>query len=204
MSAVVHWTPAGPEIAELNFSPWLKKLSDSEFYDFCQLNKEWRIEQTSTGDLIIVPGTGGHTGWRNAQLTFELTGWAKQCGLGRVFDSSTIFTLPNGAKRSPHVSWISTDRWNDLSELEHERFPPLCPDFVIELRSRTDLLTDLESKMEEYRLNGTQLGWLIDRIDRRICVYRPDGEIEVLDRPQTVSGESVLPGFVLTLAAVWE
>lgn len=204
MSSMIHWTPAGPEIAELNFGPWLRKLSDTEFYDFCQLNKDWRIEQTSTGDLIIMPGTGGHTGWLNAQLTFELTGWAKRNDSGRVFDSSTIFTLPNGAKRSPDVSWIRNDRWNALTMVEQERFPPLCPEFVIELRSRTDLLSDLHLKMEEYRVSGAELGWLIDPIDRRVYVYRQDTEVELLEDPKSISGEPLLPGFALDLAAIWE
>ncbi|HEY0100027.1 MAG TPA: Uma2 family endonuclease [Pyrinomonadaceae bacterium] len=196
--------PTEREPIVLHFSPRLKQISEEEFYEFCQLNRDLRLELTSEGDLIIMPPTGGKSGLRNATLTAELKNWGKQDGTGLVFDSSTVFALPNGAKRSPDASWVSKDRWSALSEDEQEQFPPLCPDFVVELRSRTDALKNLRQKMEEYVANGAQLGWLIDPSERKVYVYRPSAPAEELDNPQTISGEPLLRGLSLNLQEIWD
>jgi Uma2 family endonuclease len=188
----------------LHFSPFLKKLTEDEFFEFCQLNRELRIELTKEGDLIVMPPTGGKTGRRSVRLTIKLGTWAEKDGTGQSFDSSTGFTLPNGAKRSPDFSWVRNERWDSLTEKEQEQFPPLCPDFVVELRSRTDPLQNLRQKMEEYVANGAQLGWLIDPFERKVYVYRPDAEAEVLEDPETVSGEPLLRGFTLDVRALWD
>jgi Uma2 family endonuclease len=188
----------------IHFSPVLKKMSEQEFYEFCRLNPDLSLELTSEGDLIIMPPTGGKSGERNAILITRLTLWALENKGGHVFDSSTIFTLPNGAKRSPDFAWISNHRWDALTEDEQERFPPLCPDFVVELRSRTDTLKNLRQKMEEYMANGAQLGWLIDPQERRVYVYRPGAAVEQLDDPRAVSGEPVLRGMKLELQEIWD
>jgi Uma2 family endonuclease len=189
----------------IHFSPVLKKMSEQEFYEFCQLNPDLRLELTSEGDLIIMTPTGGKTGLRNAILITRLTTWTLEDKSGRAFDSSTVFTLPNGAKRSPDFAWVSNERWDVLTEEEQERFPPLCPDFVVELRSRTDTLKNLRQKMVEYRANGARLGWLIDPQERRVYVYRPGAAaVEALDDPRTVSGEPLLRGLELELQEIWD
>ncbi|HEX3558752.1 MAG TPA: Uma2 family endonuclease [Pyrinomonadaceae bacterium] len=187
----------------LHFRPFLKKLGDDEFFEFCMLNKDLRIELTSEGDLIIMPPTGGKTGNRNFKLIVDFGMWAEKDGTGRGFDSSTFFSLPNGAKRSPDLAWVRNERWDALTTTEQEKFPPLCPDFVVELRSRTDSLRVLKAKMEEYVENGAQLGWLIDPLKKKVYVYRPQAAVEVLDDPQTVSGEPSLKGFTLDVQALW-
>lgn len=188
----------------LHFSLVLKKMSEEEFYEFCRLNPDLSLELNSEGDLIIMPPTGGKTGERNAILIARLTIWALENKGGHVFDSSTVFTLPNGAKRSPDFAWVRNERWNALTEREQERFPPLCPDFVVELRSRTDSLKNLRQKMEEYMANGAQLGWLIDPLERKVHVYRPSAPVEELDNPQTISGEPLLSGLSLNLQEIWD
>ena len=150
-----------------------------------------------------MPPTGSWTGHRNTKLTQRLANWADKDGTGIVFDSSTLFKLPNGAKRSPDASWIRRERYDQLTEEEKEGFSPICPDFVIELRSRTDRLTTLQEKMAEYIENGAQLGWLIDPINKRVFIYRPEQPIECLDQPESLSGESVLIGFTLNLREIW-
>ncbi|HEX8422309.1 MAG TPA: Uma2 family endonuclease, partial [Pyrinomonadaceae bacterium] len=162
------------------------------------------IELNSEGDLIIMPPTGGMSGVRNATLGARLTIWALENKSGKAFDSSTVFALPNGAKRSPDFAWVRNERWDALSEDEQERFPPLCPDFVVELRSRTDSLKNLREKMEEYVMNGAQLGWLIDPLERKVYVYRPSAPVAELDHPQTVSGEPLLRGLELDLQEIWD
>jgi Uma2 family endonuclease len=188
----------------LHFSPILKKMGERGFFDLCMLNRDIDLELTSEGDLIITPPTGGKTGRRNSNLNFAVTGWAKKDGTGQYFDSSTMFALPNGAKRSPDSSWVKNERWDALSDEEQEQFPPLCPDFVVELRSQSDSLKRLQEKMEEYIANGAQLGWLLDPSARRVYVYRPGAEVEVLEDPETVSGEPLLRGFTLDVRALWE
>lgn len=189
---------------EINFETLLKVMNEEEFYEFCRINSELRIERTKEGAIIVMPPTYTRTGGRNFELTGSFWAWAKQDGTGKGFDSSTGFTLPNGAKRSPDVSWIRNDRWNVLTEQERKRFARICPDFVIELRSETDSLKTLQAKMEEYIENGAQLGWLIDPLKRQVHVYRPAGEIEVLDNPQTVSGEPLLRRFTLNVQEIWD
>lgn len=178
-------------------------LSNDEFAKLCALNPEMRLEYTSTGDLIIMTGTGGWTGHTNARLTRLFDTWAEAEGSGFVFDSSTVFILPNGAKRSPDVCWIRRERWETLSTDEQSGFPPLGPDFVLELRSPSDRLLTLQDKMQEYLDNGARLGWLIDPFERVIYIYRPGEAVERLDDPREVSGEPVLAGFVLQLGNIW-
>lgn len=187
----------------LHFGPVLRKLSDEDFFEFCQANQDWRIERTSDGDIIIMPPTGGETGRRNFNLTGMFYAWVKADGSGKGFDSSTGFTLPNGAERSPDLAWVRLSRWNALTERQRERFAPLCPDFVVELRSPSDSLTALQSKMEEYIQNGAELGWLIDPLEKKVYVYSPLAPVECLDNPATVSGEPLLNGFVLDVRELW-
>jgi Uma2 family endonuclease len=188
----------------VDFSPLATKVSDEEFAELCRLNPELQLERTSEEDLVVMPPTGGKTGRRNAKLIARVTIWAEQDGTGQVFDSSTLFTLPNTAKRSPDVAWVRNERWNALSAQEQEQFPPLCPDFVVELRSRTDSLKTLKAKMEEYISNGAELGWLLDPVERRVHVYRAGAAPEVLEDPKEVSGEPLLKGFVLDVRALWD
>jgi Uma2 family endonuclease len=188
----------------LHFSPLLKKLSEEEFFNFCMLNKDLRIELTSAGDLIIMPPTGGKTGIRNFKLIGSFAAWTEKDGAGQGFDSSTLFTLPNGAKRSPDLAWVRDERWNQLSEKEQERFPPLCPDFVVELRSKSDSLRALQAKMQEYIENGAQLGWLIDPLKKKVYVYRPHSAVEVFNNPPDISGYPLLSGFTLDVQSLWE
>jgi Uma2 family endonuclease len=178
-------------------------LSADQFARLCALNPELRFESTSTGDLLIMPPTGGDTGHTNASLTTDFTLWARQDGSGLVFDSSTLFVLPNGARRSPDVSWIRRDRWEALRPEDRRGFAPLCPDFVLELRSPSDALHVLQDKMQEYIDNGARLGWLIDPTERMVYVYRPGESVERLEAPEKVSGEPVLPGLVLQLGSIW-
>ena len=160
-------------------------MSDEQFYEFCQQNRDWRIERTAEGELIIIPSAGGETGNQNALLTTFFTLWALQEGTGVAFDSSTGFTLPNRATRSPDAAWVKKSRLHVLTPAQKKKFLPLCPDFVIELRSPSDTLKTVQEKMQEYLDNGAQLGWLIDPLDRRVYVYRPGGEMECLDNPTT-------------------
>jgi Uma2 family endonuclease len=202
MSATL--TNIEPSIIVLHFGPMLKKLSDEDFFEFCQLNIEWRIERTEEGDLIIMPPTGGKTGERNFKLIVKFGIWAEKDGTGMGFDSSTGFTLPNGAKRSPDLSWIRLERWNALTDEEQKRFAPICPDFVVELRSESDSLEALQEKMKEYMENGAQLGWLIDPVEKRVYVYQPQSIALCLEQPQTVSGEPLLQGFALEMKEIWD
>jgi Uma2 family endonuclease len=187
----------------LHFGPVLKKISEREFFEVCLLNPELRLERTSEGDLIIMSPTGGKTGKRNFTLSVAFGLWAEADGTGVGFDSSTGFTLPNGAQRSPDLAWVRSEKWESLTEEEQEEFPPLCPDFVVELRSRTDKIDPLKDKMEEYIANGVELGWLIDPREKKVYVYRPQTEVVCLDDPETVSGDPVLAGFSLELKRIW-
>jgi len=187
----------------LDVSPLVSKVSDEEFVELCRKNPELRIERTSEGDLIIMAPTGGKTGRRNAKLIVAFGIWAEKDATGQSFDSSTLFALPNGARRSPDLSWMRNERWNALSAQEQEEFPPLCPDFVVELSSRTDSLKNLKEKMHEYISNGAELGWLIDPLEPKVHIYRP-GTVEVLDDPEMISGEPLLRGFVLDVRALWD
>jgi Uma2 family endonuclease len=178
------------------------ELTDDEFFAFCQINRDLRIERNAQGELIIMPPTGGLTGLRNAQITVQLGLWAKHDGTGFIFDSSTGFRLPNGAVRSPDAAWIRQTRLSALTEEQMQKFIPLCPDFVIELRSDTDSLPLLREKMQEYLDNGAQLGWLLDPEQKRVYIYRPRQTTQELDNPETLSGQPVL-GFILNLGEVW-
>jgi len=180
------------------------KVSDDEFAELCRLNPELQIERTSEGELVIMAPTGGKTGRRNLKLIVSFGVWAEKDGTGQSFDSSTLFSLPNGARRSPDLSWIRNERWNALTLEQQEQFPPLCPDFVVELRSRTDSLSELETKMEEYIANGAILGWLVDPLERTVHIYRSGVAVEILNSPATVSGEPLLKGFVLDVQALWD
>lgn len=180
-----------------------KKLDEADFYELCQANQDLRIERTSDGDIIIMPPTGGETGGRNFDLGGIFRAWVKSDGTGKGFDSSTGFTLPNGANRSPDLAWVKLSRWNALTDEQRRGFPPLCPDFVIELRSQSDSLSALQDKMQEYIANGAQLGWLIDPMGKKVYVYRPQAEVECLENPASISGGELLTGFTLDLAEVW-
>jgi Uma2 family endonuclease len=197
-------TPTTEERDEALVLHFGRVMDADEFYDFCMRNEDLDVELSSEGDLIIMPPTGMKTGNRNFELTGRFAVWAEKDGTGLGFDSSSMFSLPNGAKRSPDLSWIKKERWEALSEREQEKFSPICPDFVVELRSPSDSLKRLQKKMEEYVANGAQLGWLLDPSARKVYVYRPGAEVEVLDDPETVSGEPLLRGFTLDVRALWE
>lgn len=179
------------------------QLTDEQFFQLCQDNRDLRFERNANGDLIIMPPAGGETSNHNAGITAQIWMWNQQNQQGIVFDSSGGFKLPNGADRSPDASWIPLERWNALTSEQQKRFLPLCPDFVVELRSPSDSLTAIRQKMQEYIANGTRLGWLIDPQSRRVEVYRQGQEVEILESPTTLSGEDVLVGFVLNLVPIW-
>ncbi len=188
----------------LHFAPILSRLRGDDFFRFCQTNERWVLELTKEGDLMIMMPVGSESSQRNAELLVLFGIWARENGAGVLFESSAGFILPNGAERSPDLSWVKRERWEALSKKQREKFAPLCPDFVVELRSRTDRLKPLQAKMEEYLENGAQLGWLIDPYKRKVYVYRPDAPMQRLDEPESVSGEPVLPGFVLPVARLWQ
>ena len=179
------------------------KLTDDQFFQLCQENENIRLERTAKGELIIMSPAGGETGNRNAGLTAQIWIWNESHKLGKVFDSSTGFKLPNGADRSPDASWVKLERWNALTPEQQKKFPPLCPDFVVELMSPSDSLKETQDKMKEYRDNGAVLGWLINRKSRQVEIYRQNQEVEVLESPAAISGEDVLPGFILNLESIW-
>jgi Uma2 family endonuclease len=183
--------------------PQTFKVTHEQFQQIAAVNRDLRLERTATGELIVMPPTGSDTGKHNQDLSGQLWLWNRQTQLGVVFDSSSGFQLPNGADRSPDASWVKLERWQALTQKEREGFAPLCPDFVMELRSKSDNLEPLREKMREYMANGASLGWLIDRKNRKVEIYRQGREVEVLDNPSTLSGEDVLPGFVLDLTEVW-
>ena len=178
-------------------------MTDDQFFDFCQLNRDFRIERNVFGDLLIMSPTGSETDERNFDLIGQLWIWTKQNGTGVGFGSSGGFTLPNGAIKSPDAAWIQRSRWEAIPSEQRKKFAPICPEFVIELRSETDNLKLLQDKMQEYIDNGTELGWLIDRKQRKVFIYRLQLPVEELDHPLTLSGENVLPGFILDLSQIW-
>lgn len=175
-------------------------LTDEQFYQLCQNNRELKFERTAKGALIIMSPVGGESGNREADLIIDLGIWNRQTGLGYTFSSSTILKLPNGADRSPDEAWIRRERWEALTAEQRRKFPPIAPDFVIELRSATDDLEMLQEKMREYLEAGVQLGWLINPQDQQVEVYRLGREVEVRPLPTELSGEEILPGFNLNLA----
>ncbi|ABA21748.1 Protein of unknown function DUF820 [Trichormus variabilis ATCC 29413] len=180
------------------------KLTREQFYKLCIENPDLKLERNAQGELIIMPPTGGETGRSNVNLILQVASWNEINHGGEVFDSSTGFTLPNGADRSPDVSWVEKSRWEALTKEQREKFIPLCPDFVIEIMSPSDSLKKVQDKMYEYMLNGCRLGWLINRKKQEVEIYHPEREVEILTLPQTLSGEDVLPGFVLNLQRIWE
>lgn len=184
------------------YIPPTLKVTDEQFREIAAANRDLRLEKTATGELIIMPPTGGNTGKRNLDLSYQLYAWNKQSKLGVAFDSSTAFILPNGAIRSPDAAWVNQQKWESLTPEQQDDFPLICPDFVIELRSKTDTMKYLREKMQEYLDNGAKLGWLIDPKNQQVEIYRPLQTVEILDSPQSLSGEEVLPNFVLDLRSI--
>ena len=179
------------------------QLDRPKFYQICQDNPELKLERTAEGNLIVISPTGGETGRKNANLISQVDVWNEQKQLGILFDSSTGFSLPNGADRSPDVAWLEKSRWEALSPQQREGFIPLCPDFVIELLSPTDNLKKTQAKLQEYIATGCQLGWLIHPKQKTVEIYRPNTETEILNAPSSLSGENVLFGFILDLRKIW-
>ena len=180
-----------------------RKMTPDEFWDFCAQNRKLRAELTIDGDVIIMPPTGFETGHRNSEINFQLTAWAKKDKTGTVTDSNGAYVLKNGAVYAPDAAWTRKERLERFSAEELKKFLPLCPDFVIELRSESDTLKDLQAKMAEFFESGARLGWLIDPKEKRVHVYRSEAEAEILEAPQSVSGENVLVGFTLDLTEIW-
>ena len=183
------------------------RVTLEQFEQLADAEQLARLELTKNGELIVMSPTGGTAGKKNRRLTQQMGNWTDRDGTGEAFDSSTIFVLPNGARRSPDVSWIKLDRWNQLTQAQQDGFPPIVPDFVIELVSPSDLKNqryeDLQNKMQEYLDNGVQLGWLIEPSAKTVEIYRPQQPLEVLNNPRTISGEDILPGFVLDLTEIF-
>ncbi|MDJ0734579.1 MAG: Uma2 family endonuclease [Nostocaceae cyanobacterium] len=186
----------------LKFHPVIN-ITDDQLYEFCQLNKDFRIERQASGEIVIMSPTGSETDQRNFDLIGQLWVWTKQDGTGVGFGSSGGFTLPSGAVRSPDAAWIKKIDWEAIPPAQRQKFAPICPEFVIELPSASDSLKLLKTKMEEYIKNGTLLGWLIDRVHRKVYIYRANAAVEELDNPTKLSGENILPGFLLDLRGVW-
>ncbi len=179
------------------------KLGDDDFFDFCRENPDVRIEMDKNGEIEIMPPTGSETGGINFELGVDFGIWVRKDGTGKGFDSSTGFILPNGAKRSPDLSWVKLEKWNAISPAKRKKFAPLCPDFVVEIRSETDSLKKLQAKMTEYIENGASLGWLIDVKSKKIYVYQPNTQVQILEKPIEISGEPYLQGFVLQMCDIW-
>jgi Uma2 family endonuclease len=180
------------------------QLTDEQFYQLCRNNPDIKFERNATGELIVMSPTGGETGNRNIEIAGDFVIWNRQTKSGKLFDSSTCFKLPNGADRSPDIAWIKQEKWDQLIPEEKERFPPIAPDFVLELMSPSDSLKVTQAKIKEYMENQVKLGWLIDRKNRYVEIYRLGESVEKLQSPTTLSGENVLPGFVLNLQIVWD
>ena len=179
-------------------------LTDDQFYDLCRANPDLRIERNANGELIFMSPTEGETGHRNSEINADFVIWNRQTKLGKVFDSSTCFKLPNGADRSPDVAWVKQERWDALTPKQKEKFPPIAPDFVLELMSPSDTLETAQAKMQEYLENGVKLGWLINRRDWQVEIYRGQQAVEILSAPDSLSGEAVLPNFILNLQWFWD
>ena len=200
MTTLLVQTISTPMMIDL---PWIVPMTEEQFYEFCLANRDLRIERNSSGEVIVMPPAFSDTGNRNFNIAAQLWNWTEREGTGLGFDSSTGFTLPNGATRSPDAAWIKLARWNQLTEKQKASFAPICPDFVIELRSKSDTVASLQKKMAEYLANGTILGWLIDRQNRQVHIYRPHQEPVILHDPQRVDGKPELPGFELVMAKIW-
>ena len=195
--AEVAVAPALPK----TLGEWLNTMTEDDFYLFCRRNPELKFERRADGIIEFLAMTGGTTGRRNTELITELNIWNRQARKGQVFDSSTGFRLPNGAVRSPDVAWVRTDAWVALTPEQQEKFPPVCPDFVVELSSPSDSLTDLTLKLNEYIANGCRLAWLLDPKNETARLFRADGSVSVVKSfAETLSGEDVLPGFSFALS----
>jgi Uma2 family endonuclease len=206
MTTGVRKRKAVPDAYELPLVVRLRpvlKLSEDQFFQLCQINRDVRIERNAEGEILLMPPTGGETGDREAEIAMQLRIWAKRERSGTTFSSSTGFRLPNTAVRSPDAAWMKRSRLARIPARQRKGFIPACPEFVLELRSPTDALQDLPAKMQEYLDNGARLGWLIDPESRHVYVYRPDAPVERLDSPDTISGDPVLRGFVLDLREIW-
>jgi Uma2 family endonuclease len=179
------------------------KVTDEQFWQLAKANPDLRLERTAERVLLVMPPTGSEGGSYNAEVSADLVVWNRHHRLGIVFDSSTGFRLPNGAIRAPDTAWVAQARWQALTSEQRQGFAPLCPDFILELASATDDMDDLRAKMQEYLENGCRLGWLIDRQTQQVEIYRPDQPVEILQAPATLSGEDVLPGFVLNLHSIF-
>jgi Uma2 family endonuclease len=182
---------------------WAHRMTDDEYFQFCAANKDLRIERTAEGDIVIMPPVGGEGSYQNSELSGELRSWARKDGRGRSLDSSVEYLLPSGAAYSPDASWVSRSRLDKLSKDEKRKFLPLCPDFVVELKSPSDRLAKLKRKMLEWIENGAQLGWLLDPDHRTVYIYRPGCEPEQIVNPERAAGEGPVDGFVLELADIW-
>ncbi len=185
----------------INFNS-ITKFTDEQFEQLCLNNPEMKFEVSEAGNLVIMSPTGGETGEKNSNLNADFVIWNRQTQLGKVFDSSTCFRLPHGAKRSPDVSWIELSRWNTLTTEEKRKFPPIAPDFVLELMSPTDNLKDIQDKMQEYMNNGVKLGWLINPEQKQVEIYCQGKDKQVLDNPSSLQGEDILPGLVIDLQEI--
>lgn len=183
---------------------WVPNMTDEKFWQFAKQHQEAKIEMSPRGEVLFYYPTGGGSGASNSDLAIELGIWARRDGTGRTFDSSTLFVLPNGAKRSPDAAWVTNAKWDALSDEEQEKPVPFAPDFAAEILSPTDSLTETQAKMEEYKANGVRLGWLIDRKNRKVYIYRPSiADPEVLDDPATVSGDPEMSGFTLDMSLIF-
>lgn len=200
-TSVVYVPQVKPTIIKLHPAA---EMNDDQFFEFCQANSDYTFERTANGEIVILSPTGSESGHRNASLIVQAGVWAEREEGGLIFDSSAGFTLPNGAVRSPDLSWIQKSRWDTIPPEQRKKFAPICPDFVVELRSETDDLAMLQDKMQEYIRNGASLGWLIDPLEKQVYVYQPDAPVQQLDNPATLSGDPPLSGFVLDLSKIWD
>jgi Uma2 family endonuclease len=179
------------------------RVTPEEFEKLCYDNPERSFELTASGELIVMLPVGGESGNSELELGIDLGIWNRRTRLGKIFSSSTIFVLPNGAQRSPDAAWVELSRWEALTPEQRKKFPPLAPDFVIELRSATDRLPPLREKMAEYRANGVRLGLLIDPKDKQVEIYRQGQEPFVLESPSAIDCSEVMPGFILSMSEIW-
>jgi Uma2 family endonuclease len=179
-------------------------MSDEELMRFCAANDFLRVERDANGEILVMTPAGNNTGRKNAAIISVSDAWAERDGRGYAFDSNTGFTLPDGSMRSPDAAWVQAARWNILSDRDKDRFSPICPDFIIELRSPSDNLAELESKMEQWIANGAQVGWLIDPERQVVAIYRPGDQTEVHHHPSSVQGNGVIAGFELVMARIWD
>jgi Uma2 family endonuclease len=186
----------------LKLRPTLQ-LTDAVFEQLCRQNPDLRLERTAQGELIAMAPAGSETGYQNLSLSAQLWQWNQQTKLGLTFDSSAGFTLPNSAIRSPDAAWITQSRWNALTPEQRRRFAPLCPDFVLELKSPSDELSTLQAKLQEYIDNGAKLGWLVDPDACQVYCYCPGQTLQVYDRPENLSGDPILPNFRMDFTLIW-